>query len=87
MRKRNIFSSNFFKNKEIKSSTPFEQLVRNYCSRQNVIPLVVTKTDTDVEMDVGFGLVKELGKIDSTIFVFTKADMLVSQVRFFDSLA
>ena len=50
-----------------------------------MIPLVVTKTDTDLDMDVGYGLVKKLKMLEKSIFVFTKADMLVNTVKYYIS--
>ena len=56
-----------------------EDLVRSYCGRPNVICLVVSNSDMDLQMNVGYALVKDIDKLASSIFILTKPDMLVTQ--------
>lgn len=59
--------------------TEVDNLVQSYISRPHVICLVVSNADTDLQMNVGYHMVEKEGKLESSIFILTKPDMLVSK--------
>ena len=53
-------------------------LVREFCEKPNVLCLVISNSDTDLACNIGYSMVKDLNKVDNSIFILTKPDTLVN---------
>ena len=53
-------------------------LVKSFCNRPNTLCLVVSNADMDLACNIGYAMVKDVGKVDSSIFILTKPDTLIN---------